>query len=286
MKCLQLCFEMGYGKFLLVFQVSSILLATSVSGQFTPSPIDKFRTGGNLNQQSLRIPIRVQNELAPAVAGPTVHNPRQVGTFVQPLRQTLPQQNLQPTLTFPQSSQIRTTLLQQSSGTRPVTVPSSQPVNGVPIPVQNDFAPTQPSGTRPVTTPNSQPANDAQAQEDVTQSPEQILFQEQAENAKYSFDAAITDNIMDHSHVRKESRDGLAVSGLYSYSDGYYKRTVHYRADENGYRVTKEEVEPIGEGPQVNLDGDAVVSTNVGGVDNKYRITAADIAQWQRNPES
>ncbi len=33
--------------------------------------------------------------------------------------------------------------------------------------------------------------------------------------------------------------DGLALKGVYSYSDGFYKRTVHYVADENGYRVIK-----------------------------------------------
>lgn len=34
-------------------------------------------------------------------------------------------------------------------------------------------------------------------------------------------------------------RDGLSLTGMYSYSDGFFRRTVHYAADEGGYRVTK-----------------------------------------------
>lgn len=33
--------------------------------------------------------------------------------------------------------------------------------------------------------------------------------------------------------------DGLNLRGMYSYSDGFFRRTVHYAADEGGYRVTK-----------------------------------------------
>jgi hypothetical protein len=39
----------------------------------------------------------------------------------------------------------------------------------------------------------------------------------------------------------------------------------------------REVTEPIGSGPQVNLDGDAVVNTNIAGVNNMYSITTADI---------
>jgi hypothetical protein len=46
----------------------------------------------------------------------------------------------------------------------------------------------------------------------------------------------------------------------------------------------REEIEAIGSGPQVNPDGDAVVSTNIAGVNNMYSITAADIQQL-REPE-
>jgi hypothetical protein len=47
----------------------------------------------------------------------------------------------------------------------------------------------------------------------------------------------------------------------------------------------REEIEPIGNGPQVNPDGDAVVSTNIAGVNNMYSITAADIRQLQEPEE-
>lgn len=63
--------------------------------------------------------------------------------------------------------------------------------------------------------------------------------EEQAKSAHYSFDSSIQDTINDHAISRTETRDGLVLSGMYSYSDGYFKRTVHYEADENGYRVTK-----------------------------------------------
>jgi hypothetical protein len=46
----------------------------------------------------------------------------------------------------------------------------------------------------------------------------------------------------------------------------------------------REEIAPIGSGPQVNPDGDAVVSTNIAGVNNMYSITAADIRHL-REPE-
>lgn len=63
--------------------------------------------------------------------------------------------------------------------------------------------------------------------------------EEQAKNAHYSFDSSVKDTINGHSHTRQETRDGLSLSGSYSYNDGFFQRTVHYEADENGYRVTK-----------------------------------------------
>lgn len=79
--------------------------------------------------------------------------------------------------------------------------------------------------------------------------------------------------------VRQETRDGLNLAGLYSYSDGFFRRTVHYEADENGYRVTKEEVEPIGDGPQPNPSGTADVAAQISGTDFRYRITSDDIRE-------
>lgn len=63
--------------------------------------------------------------------------------------------------------------------------------------------------------------------------------EEQAKSAHYSFDSSISDSINDHSISRAETRDGLLLKGMYSYSDGFFKRTVFYEADENGYRVVK-----------------------------------------------
>ncbi|KAE8738922.1 Cuticle Protein CPR RR Unclassified 25 [Frankliniella occidentalis] len=84
--------------------------------------------------------------------------------------------------------------------------------------------------------------------------------------------------------VRQETRDGLNLAGLYSYSDGFFRRTVHYEADENGYRVTKEEVEPLGDGPQPDPAGTADVRAQISGTDFGYRITADDIREKTKEP--
>ncbi|XP_005188011.1 uncharacterized protein LOC101897869 [Musca domestica] len=91
----------------------------------------------------------------------------------------------------------------------------------------------------------------------------------QNESAQYSFNAHIDDQINDGTIAREETRDGTKVTGMYSYSDGFVRRTVHYEADENGYRVVKEETEDIGDGPQFNADGQADVQ---GSLIGKYSI--------------
>lgn len=63
------------------------------------------------------------------------------------------------------------------------------------------------------------------------------------------------------------------MRGSYSYSDGFFQRTVHYTADEGGYRVTKEEITPIGDGPRYNPQGTADVRSSLTG---NYLITADD----------
>lgn len=68
---------------------------------------------------------------------------------------------------------------------------------------------------------------------------ERLLREEQAKSAHYSFSTSIDDKINDHTIQRQETRDGLALHGSYSYSDGYFKHTIHYEADQNGYRVVK-----------------------------------------------
>ena len=49
---------------------------------------------------------------------------------------------------------------------------------------------------------------------------------------------------------------------------------VEYEADENGYRVTNIETEPIGDGPQPKKFGTAMVQQVVSGVQTKYAIQA------------
>lgn len=112
---------------------------------------------------------------------------------------------------------------------------------------------------------------------------QRLLREEQARNAHYSFGTSIDDRINDHSIHRQETRDGLALRGMYSYSDGFYHRTIHYVADENGYRVTKEEIEPIGDGPQYDPNGTADVSTQLHNKNLHYSITADDFVRDRKN---
>lgn len=72
-----------------------------------------------------------------------------------------------------------------------------------------------------------------------TQKPLSDTEKFQNEHAQYQFATKIDDRINDLTNERNEVRNGLAVEGSYSYSDGYTKRTVFYIADEKGYRVTK-----------------------------------------------
>lgn len=110
---------------------------------------------------------------------------------------------------------------------------------------------------------------------------------EQNKNAKYSFNSVVSDTIYDNSHVREEVRDGLKLAGLYSYSDGFFKRTVHYVADENGYRVVKEDTEPIGdgEGPLLNPNGEIDVAANYDGAGHQYHATIKDITSLNKGPQ-
>lgn len=76
--------------------------------------------------------------------------------------------------------------------------------------------------------------------EPLTEKEEERRFrEEQARNAHYTFGTSIDDGINDQSIHRQETRNGLALKGMYSYSDGFFRRTIHYEADEKGYRVVK-----------------------------------------------
>ncbi|XP_017835436.1 uncharacterized protein LOC108594809, partial [Drosophila busckii] len=87
----------------------------------------------------------------------------------------------------------------------------------------------------------------------------------QALDAHYSFASNVDDRINDGEIRRQETRENGKVSGSYGYSDGFVQRTVYYEADENGYRVVKETMENIGDGPQFNENGQADVQTSAGG---------------------
>ncbi|XP_058464211.1 uncharacterized protein LOC131438313 [Malaya genurostris] len=105
---------------------------------------------------------------------------------------------------------------------------------------------------------------------------DETLEEIQAKSAQYSYDSSINDSINDQTVTRQETRDGLALKGMYAYSDGFYKREVHYVADDKGYRVVKEITIPIGDGPRVDPNGKANVSSSLSG---SYSITADDIAR-------
>ncbi|XP_058464850.1 uncharacterized protein LOC131438692 [Malaya genurostris] len=105
---------------------------------------------------------------------------------------------------------------------------------------------------------------------------DETLEEIQAKSAQYSYDSSINDSINDQTVTRQETRDGLALKGMYAYSDGFYKREVHYVADDKGYRVVKEIMIPIGDGPRVDPNGKANVSSSLSG---SYSITADDIAR-------
>ncbi|XP_068900301.1 pro-resilin-like [Tenebrio molitor] len=99
---------------------------------------------------------------------------------------------------------------------------------------------------------------------------------EQNRAARYEFSSNVEDHINDLMQQRDEVRDGLNVKGSYSYSDGYYKRTVHYEADDKGYRVTGEEVVPL-DGPKIDLTGTASVNNAAHGTRITYKVQSIPV---------
>ncbi|TRY61426.1 hypothetical protein TCAL_14994 [Tigriopus californicus] len=97
-----------------------------------------------------------------------------------------------------------------------------------------------------------------------------LVDEKQAKGAKYVYQDEISDSYL----ARTEERDGLTTTGSYSYSDGYFEHTVAYVADANGYRVTKMDSRPIGDGPKQDKFGRAIVQSYVGGVSTQYAIKA------------
>lgn len=107
-------------------------------------------------------------------------------------------------------------------------------------------------------------------------------LEEQSRSAYYKFGTSVHDTINDHEHVRQEVREGLALKGMYSYSDGFFRRTVYYEADEGGYRVVKEEIQPIGDGPKFNPEGEAAVKSTLTG---DYNISIDDFRLNRKQEE-
>ncbi|KAH8400654.1 hypothetical protein KR009_000043 [Drosophila setifemur] len=95
------------------------------------------------------------------------------------------------------------------------------------------------------------------------------LERQQNESAQYSFNSNVDDKINDAQISRTEERQGGTVRGSYSYFDGFVQRTVEYIADKDGYRVLKDEMKDVGDGPQFNPEGQADVE---GSLIGKYSI--------------
>ncbi|XP_060657549.1 larval cuticle protein A3A [Drosophila nasuta] len=105
--------------------------------------------------------------------------------------------------------------------------------------------------------------------DEIDQEEKLRLEKEQNESAQYQFGSQVVDGINDGKIQREETREGTKVTGSYSYNDGFVERTVHYEADENGYRVVKEDMEVVGDGPVFNPQGQADVQ---GSLIGKYSI--------------
>lgn len=165
----------------------------------------------------------------------------------------------------------------------PIPVPAAIPLENQPIVVSTpDEYAVDPSVVRSVqnrlrseTIPTAQTTTTTLRPISTTEPETPEELHEQAKSAYYKFGTSVRDTINDLENVRHEVREGLAVNGMYSYSDGFFRRTVHYTADEDGYRVTKEEIEPIGngEGPKFNPKGQADVKSSLSG---DYAITVDD----------
>jgi hypothetical protein len=104
---------------------------------------------------------------------------------------------------------------------------------------------------------------------------EERIALEQARSAHYKFSTSIQDRISDLTNVREEVRDGLNVKGSYTSKDGYFERTIHYVADDKGYRVVKEVVTPLNvDGPKIDPHGTAQVRVDINGAGMSYAIKA------------
>lgn len=179
--------------------------------------------------------------------------------------------------------------------TIPIPVPVSIPLERQPIVVEQDEPVSDTSAVRSVhnrhrvvTAPLPPTIPTTTRLRTTTEPATSEELEEQSRSAFYKFGTSIHDTINDHEHVRQEVREGLALKGMYSYSDGFFRRSVHYEADEDGYRVVKEEIEPIGdgEGPKFNPKGHAEVKSTLNGAAGDYSITVDDFKLNKRQEES
>ena len=218
--------------------------SSSTAQQQIPAPFQQTkRPAVQAQDQTFQTTNQRSVQIKGTAVQKTVHQAQQLQNAVQqtntPLHQQQPTQGA--TRTPPSFVKIFQTQ-QFSSQTQPLTQQQGNG-NATSFQMQNSQQETVPEirSTQLQQQQRSQKktVHNQQTEDVTTLSPEEELFQEQARNAKYSFHSTINDNIMDNNQVRQEKRNGLVLTGLYSYSDGFYKRTVHYKADEHGYRVTK-----------------------------------------------
>ncbi|CAH1107825.1 unnamed protein product [Psylliodes chrysocephalus] len=104
-------------------------------------------------------------------------------------------------------------------------------------------------------------------------------FQQQAKNAHFQFATQVDDHINGNYQQKAETRQGGVLYGKYSYDDGFFWTTVYYKADKNGFVVTKREVLPT---HMTQRTGDASVQTLMDGYLVDYKINENDIGSSKR----
>lgn len=169
------------------------------------------------------VPARFQGK-------PVSFRPAASSTYVpvQSTQSFVPQQNQN---TFSQSSvqneasDFASAPIQQAAPQKFQQQPSFEQAPAAPV--------RRPAKARPASVAPLSSVSAAQSEDDLA------IIQQQNANAKYAFASNVENSIQDNALQRQEVRDGLALRGMYSSSDGFFKRTVNYEADENGYRIIK-----------------------------------------------
>lgn len=94
----------------------------------------------------------------------------------------------------------------------------------------------------------------------------------QNEHATYKFATAVRDGISGQEQERQETRNGLHVTGFYKYSDEAFMHYVSYVADENGFRIVKNEHVPLVQAKENWLSDIATVDQEAFGKRTHYSI--------------